>query len=98
MPKYIYKNLFESLSKLVTISNENLILFQEVKSLIEPYLYEVTAKYKGSISAEHGMGSKKKNFISYSKSDSAISLMRNLKEVMDPKGILNPYKVLPDKF
>ncbi|KAB7507624.1 D-2-hydroxyglutarate dehydrogenase, mitochondrial, partial [Armadillidium nasatum] len=66
-------------------------------SLIEPYLYELIAKFKGSVSAEHGLGFKKKNFMSYSKTPSAIGLMKSLKKLMDPKGILNPYKVLPDK-
>jgi len=69
---------------------------QDVMDKIEPYLYEWTSKYKGSISAEHGLGFKKRNFIHFSKSDSAIFLMKQIKGVFDPKGIMNPYKVLPD--
>jgi len=69
---------------------------QEVMDKIEPYLYEFTSQHRGSISAEHGLGFKKRNFIHFSKSDSAIHLMKEIKKVFDPQGIMNPYKVLPD--
>ncbi|XP_030351982.1 D-2-hydroxyglutarate dehydrogenase, mitochondrial isoform X1 [Strigops habroptila] len=62
---------------------------------IEPFVYEWTARYNGSISAEHGLGFKKKQFIQYSKSKEAILLMQHFKAMLDPKGILNPYKMLP---
>jgi len=65
--------------------------------LIEPFLYEWTAKYRGSISAEHGLGFKKRNYIGFSKSQAAVNIMHSIKQVFDPQGILNPYKVLPDK-
>lgn len=42
------------------------------------------AKRRGSISAEHGLGFKKANFIHYSKSEGAISLMKQLKTLFDP--------------
>lgn len=67
-----------------------------VMNLIEPYLYEWTSQHDGSISAEHGLGFKKRNFMHFSKSQSAINTMRKLKNVFDPTGIMNPYKVLPD--
>ncbi|NXK44286.1 D2HDH protein, partial [Chauna torquata] len=62
---------------------------------IEPFVYEWTARYKGSISAEHGLGFKKKQYIQYSKSNEAVFLMQRFKAMLDPKGILNPYKTLP---
>ncbi|XP_040982697.1 D-2-hydroxyglutarate dehydrogenase, mitochondrial isoform X2 [Aquila chrysaetos chrysaetos] len=62
---------------------------------IEPFVYEWTARYNGSISAEHGLGFKKKQFIQYSKPDEAVFLMQRFKAMLDPKGILNPYKTLP---
>ncbi|XP_066536479.1 D-2-hydroxyglutarate dehydrogenase, mitochondrial isoform X3 [Hoplias malabaricus] len=65
---------------------------------IEPYVYEWTSRYQGSISAEHGLGLKKRNYIYYSKSPEAVSLMGNIKAMLDPKGILNPYKTLPDNI
>ncbi|CAB1413567.1 unnamed protein product [Pleuronectes platessa] len=63
---------------------------------IEPFVYEWTARYQGSISAEHGLGLKKRNYIYYSKPSQAVALMGNIKTLLDPKGILNPYKTLPD--
>ncbi|KAL7879580.1 hypothetical protein SRHO_G00018340 [Serrasalmus rhombeus] len=63
---------------------------------IEPYVYEWTSQYQGSISAEHGLGLKKRNYIYYSKTPEAVTLMGNIKAMLDPKGILNPYKTLPD--
>lgn len=65
---------------------------------IEPYVYEWTARWKGSISAEHGLGLKKRNYIYYSKPSEAVALMGNIKAMLDPKGILNPYKTLPDNI
>lgn len=66
----------------------------EVLNFIEPYIYKRVEELKGSISAEHGIGFSKKKYLPMIKSKATISAMRNLKELMDPKGILNPYKVL----
>ncbi|XP_056323649.1 D-2-hydroxyglutarate dehydrogenase, mitochondrial isoform X2 [Danio aesculapii] len=65
---------------------------------IEPYVYEWTSQWKGSISAEHGLGLKKRNYIYYSKPSEAVALMGSIKAMLDPKGILNPYKTLPDNI
>ncbi|KAK4585190.1 hypothetical protein RGQ29_022736 [Quercus rubra] len=62
---------------------------------IEPFVYEWTSKQRGSISAEHGLGLMKANKIFYSKSHETVQLMASIKKLMDPHGILNPYKVLP---
>ncbi|XP_064291750.1 D-2-hydroxyglutarate dehydrogenase, mitochondrial isoform X1 [Passer domesticus] len=62
---------------------------------IEPFVYEWTARCSGSISAEHGLGFKKRQFIQYSKPRQAVVLMQQFKAMLDPKGILNPYKTLP---
>ncbi|XP_011499612.1 PREDICTED: D-2-hydroxyglutarate dehydrogenase, mitochondrial [Ceratosolen solmsi marchali] len=65
----------------------------KVNARLEPFIFEYTSKMRGSISAEHGIGFKKAKFLRYSKDESAIELMRNMKRAMDPNGILNPYKV-----
>lgn len=56
-------------------------------------MYEWTRKFKGSISAEHGIGFLKTKYLKYSKSDLEIDLMKKIKNTMDPKKILNPYKI-----
>lgn len=68
---------------------------QKILEAIEPFVYEYTSKLKGSVSAEHGMGFRKPKYMSFSKSQGAIKLMKDLKKMMDPNCILNPYKVLP---
>lgn len=68
---------------------------KEIKSVIEPYVFHKVASYRGSISAEHGMGFQKATHLGIVKQPEAIGLMRSLKMLMDPNGILNPYKVLP---
>ena len=50
--------------------------------------------FKGSISAEHGIGTEKKKYLGYSRSATELAVMRALKQALDPKGILNPGKVL----
>jgi D-2-hydroxyglutarate dehydrogenase len=67
----------------------------ELLSLIEPFVYEWTAAAKGSVSAEHGVGAMKRDQLAYSKPSEAMEIMRGVKAMLDPKGILNPYKVLP---
>jgi len=63
---------------------------------LEPWLWEQIRRMRGSISAEHGIGFKKRAVLSYSKSPESILLMRRLKDVFDPRGILNPYKTIPE--
>ncbi len=67
----------------------------EVHSLLEPWVYEEVARASGSISAEHGVGQCKPEYLHLNKSDEAMALMGSIKKVMDPHLILNPYKVLP---
>ncbi len=57
-------------------------------------LFEVVRRHKGSISAEHGIGLLKRDWLSYSRTEAEVALMRQLKAVLDPRGILNPGKVL----
>ena len=64
---------------------------------LEPYVYEWVARQRGSVSAEHGLGFKKKDVLGYSKPPEALQLMQQLKALLDPKGILNPYKTLPTR-
>ena len=62
---------------------------------VNKWVFETVQKYNGSISAEHGVGAMKRDQLSYSKPSEAIEIMRGVKAMLDPKGILNPYKVLP---
>jgi FAD/FMN-containing dehydrogenase len=57
-------------------------------------VFQVVAKFGGSISAEHGVGVLKRDMLPKVKDPVALELMRTLKHTLDPKGILNPGKVL----
>ncbi|KAG5644747.1 hypothetical protein DXG03_007876 [Asterophora parasitica] len=68
----------------------------EIQAALEPYVYEVVASHRGSISAEHGVGAMKTHALKYSKSDVSIAWMKKIKQIFDPRGIMNPGKVLPE--
>ena len=57
-------------------------------------VFQVVAKFGGSISAEHGIVVLKRDLLPKVKDPVAIELMRTLKRTLDPKNILNPGKVL----
>lgn len=57
-------------------------------------LKSVPASHRGSVSAEHGIGAAKTHALHYSKSQVSIALMQKIKEMFDPRGIMNPGKVL----
>src|SRR5712675_665431 len=57
-------------------------------------VHAVVKKYAGSISAEHGIGVMKRKLLPEVKDPVALDLMRTLKRTLDPKGILNPGKLL----
>ncbi|KAL2863230.1 uncharacterized protein BJX67DRAFT_374695 [Aspergillus lucknowensis] len=57
---------------------------KEVEKAIEPWVYEWIQKRNGSISAEHGLGVAKKEFIGYSQNNTNIGLMKQLKALYDP--------------
>jgi FAD/FMN-containing dehydrogenase len=61
---------------------------------VNKVVFAVVKKYGGSISAEHGVGVMKRDILPEYKDPVALDLMRGLKKMLDPNGILNPGKVL----
>jgi glycolate oxidase len=59
-------------------------------------LYACTAKLGGTISGEHGIGSKRKGFMKLVMQPELIDLQKRLKLTFDPNNILNPGKIFPD--
>ncbi|MFN5603614.1 MAG: FAD-binding oxidoreductase, partial [Actinomycetes bacterium] len=53
------------------------------------------AAYRGSISAEHGVGAAKREWLHLTRSAEEIAAMRAIKRALDPDGILNPNVLLP---
>ncbi|MEW5741176.1 MAG: FAD-binding oxidoreductase [Myxococcota bacterium] len=62
---------------------------------VDADLMGLVRAHRGSVSAEHGIGLLKRDWLGHSRSATEIELMRQVKRVLDPKGILNPGKVLP---
>lgn len=58
-------------------------------------IYEVVLRLGGSVSAEHGIGQLKVELLRRVKDPVALEMMRAIKVALDPKGILNPGKMLP---
>ena len=61
---------------------------------VNAVVFAVVKKFGGSISAEHGVGVMKRDILHLYKDSVALELMRGLKRMLDPNGILNPGKVL----
>ena len=57
-------------------------------------VYRRLTQFKGSISAEHGIGLDKRAWLSASRSSEEIRLMKNLKTSFDPQGLLNPGRIV----
>lgn len=64
---------------------------------VEYCVYEIVRQFNGSISAEHGIGLHKKPWLPCSRTAQEINVLRDLKQTFDPKGILNPGKILAAK-
>jgi FAD/FMN-containing dehydrogenase len=60
---------------------------------VEEVVYSSLKPFRGVISAEHGIGIYKREFLPISRSENEINLMQTLKQALDPKGILNPGKI-----
>lgn len=60
---------------------------------VNKWVFEIVQKYNGSISAEHGVGMTKRDYLGYSRSEAEIAYMKAVKAVFDPNGIMNPGKI-----
>jgi FAD/FMN-containing dehydrogenase len=64
------------------------------RAAVNRIIYDAVSELGGSISAEHGLGQLKREEILAHKSPLEMELMRTLKDALDPKGLMNPGKVL----
>lgn len=60
-------------------------------------LFTEVVRLGGTISGEHGIGLVQRPFMDIAFSDIQLDLMRAIKQVFDPKNLLNPGKIFPDK-
>lgn len=84
-------NLHISVLKPAEVDNA---VFVEQCEHVTSLLVDTLQRHGGSISAEHGIGLVKKPWLNSVRSEAEIALMRGIKAVWDPKGIMNPGKLL----
>jgi FAD/FMN-containing dehydrogenase len=65
----------------------------DVQHAVESLVYDLVGQRGGSISAEHGIGLLKREFLHHSVTDESLATMRAIKHALDPRGILNPGKI-----
>lgn len=69
-------------------------VFRAAARTITAAIHEVAATFRGSIAAEHGIGQMKRALLPFVRSGVELATMRKLKAALDPKGIMNPGKIL----
>ena len=67
--------------------------WENIKDAIFDRMYEKSVELGGLVSGEHGIGYAKKEFLKRQYGETPIALMQGIKQVFDPKNILNPGKV-----
>ncbi len=68
--------------------------FFERCNRVSQWVFEIVAKYDGSVSAEHGVGLTKKPYLEYSRSAAELAYMKAVKAVFDPNNVMNPGKLI----
>ena len=66
----------------------------EEAQAIKDAVRDIVIKWRGSISAEHGIGQQKKAYMPVYRSEIELDMMRKLKATIDPDNLMNPGKVL----
>ncbi|MEM9734542.1 MAG: FAD-binding oxidoreductase [Pseudomonadota bacterium] len=84
-------NLHYNISQPVGWTREQFFAHEEA---IHEAVYDLVIAMEGSISAEHGVGQMKRDKLATIKDPTALAMMRSIKDALDPKGIMNPGKVL----
>ena len=67
--------------------------FVETARKIELEVFKSVQAHRGSISAEHGIGLLKKDDLHFTRSQLEVSYMKQIKNIFDPKSVLNPGKI-----
>ena len=78
----------------IMLDKKNRVELKKAEAAIEA-LFDYTLELGGTISGEHGVGITKAPYIAKEIGSAELNLMKKIKKVFDPKGILNPGKIFP---
>ena len=67
--------------------------YMAARPKIEAMVYGGLRAFNGSVSAEHGIGLEKKPWLGISRNATELALMKSIKQLLDPKSLLNPGKI-----
>ena len=67
---------------------------RDQEKAVNAVVYGMVDQFRGSISAEHGIGSLKRDKLVQYKSPVALGMMRAIKQALDPQNLMNPGRVL----
>lgn len=73
--------------------SDGVAFLRDKEEEVNTIVYDSVARFEGSISAEHGVGSLKLEKLEKHKSPVALAMMRSIKQALDPQGIMNPGRV-----
>jgi glycolate oxidase len=68
--------------------------WEEIKPQLLTDIYRATADLGGTISGEHGIGHKRRDYMGLVMSEAGLDIMRRIKTALDPNNILNPGKII----
>ena len=74
--------------------NDGARFLAEHEHVVNRLVFDAVARFRGSFSAEHGIGALKRDELALRKSPVALHLMRNIKAALDPLSIMNPGRLL----
>ncbi|MCB9717586.1 MAG: FAD-binding oxidoreductase [Myxococcales bacterium] len=77
-------------------ADEDPTSFQARCKAFDARSYALVHDFHGSVSAEHGIGLLKRDHLHFSRSPTELQMMRAIKHALDPQGLFNPGKMLPD--
>lgn len=63
------------------------------KKAVNDIVYNLLTQFKGSVSAEHGIGLDKKSYLNLCRTEAEIHVMKSIKTAIDPRGLMNPGKI-----
>ncbi|MBU6459960.1 MAG: FAD-binding oxidoreductase [Proteobacteria bacterium] len=71
----------------------NIDLFED-EYRVNQIVYDLVYLYGGTLAAEHGIGQLKMDWLATYKDSVALSIMKSIKQALDPKNLMNPHKIL----